>query len=126
MRRTTISVNVRISTDGDVDGDAHRMQRCRNGKEAAAATTTTTAATAAEATTTITKRQISKTERINAAERRAHALSSKALRLFVSVFACQRVGALTKHSCVLFVVVVRVVVVVLVVCRRRFESLLLF
>lgn len=41
MTRTTISVNVRISTDGDVDGDVHRMQRSRNGKETAAATTIT-------------------------------------------------------------------------------------
>lgn len=76
MTRATISVNVRISTDGDVDGDAHRMQRCRNGKEAAAAE--------AEATT-ITKRQISKNERINAVERRAHALLESSSSLYLRV-----------------------------------------
>lgn len=48
MTSATISVNVRISTDDDVDGDAHRMQRSRNGKEAARAAATTITQTASK------------------------------------------------------------------------------
>lgn len=70
MTRATISVNVRISTDGGDDGDAERMQRSRNGKEAAVVAVVVAAAAAAAPALTTTRRRRRRRRQISKRERR--------------------------------------------------------